>query len=987
MSKTCVDFGSFYDICDYLDYLHGLKKRLTPHDLAVAVNSLLEPESIDGILRDVGYNDAGWDDKFRARGWLYESVGILKEARAAEKKADKSRCLDYASDAMPPERGPRPVTGFTDSAMVEVFKDSLLSLPYDRLDFFCSSIMLRKRIDLDYGWFGDRARKIIETEEVHRVAQAMYDALSRIFGEKYTFEALDAALCSGGLKFELLGSPTRISDVQCGRKNQTRDDFRFLSKKEIGLILRDFRRDAKPKRDVKPMSDSFEFENYDHRKVDAYIAKMDVGAYAEDLEGNIAMPGHVTNGSDACGNYVTLGCIEGRSRINPDPVAEHEGDVRIRKTRYSCGGAGCHHCFQSWMKKEARNMTDRLMAGLFLQKNRVIRDKTRKRVILHFTLSPPPELYDFYRDPETRKTMRRYVMAKLNTVADFEGCAMIDHAYRFSDGLDYAFFEPHFHLLLTGYSEEGRIEAEYARWEKLLYDALLDNSVQDPDYHDFYKLTAVVYHSTVDTELDVYSLSKYLLSHAAVMVGDPLKARKSREHTVRWFGKFGYNNMRVAEIEVNMHQEQQDIAIRDVLQAAAKTGRTVNGGLSSTVTLESIHMSSVACGGVWKEHDRDGCVKLEYEPRNLTDAEYEDLGTYDTFDAASAKLRAVIKDYPAKAKTKFLDSLPAHRRSEAGIFDADDMALERGVIQFRIDLREVTESVDVERQGQIDRMSKGVDMVVKKLEARRAGFLDTVHEYERHIAAYERRDYDVMLHFRESEIRGAIEVRLGEIEALRKKISAIDAEIRGHRGALEDVGRQRGVGGSVVKSKTKSRFVTMYLSHDQAHLCPKCKRRLRHIYVDGDPDKVIGLIDSLPVGDTVSIDSNLDGLEIRDAMDDLRLGDIPAMPFYDDDRGLDYNWVQFHKPDFVGKFGSSVLEKHVLDADWYARRWGERLHNEGEALTRFDALLEMQGMVNPNYAGSRHCRDVGIHAYDPKSGGLVESPMAIQAQQPESVAD
>ena len=166
--------------------------------------------------------------------------------------------------------------------------------------------------------------------------------------------------------------------------------------------------------------------------------------------------------------------------------------------------------------------------------------------------------------------------------AGMEGGAMIDHAYRFTKGLERARFAPHFHALGTGFIDYNRCADIHREAKELGFfieprvrrgpsPAWLSPGALVPNYD-----VSVVRHAkngTLWTPGDVRKLARYLLSHASFVINDPLADEPDRsESAVRWFGIYGYNNYKAPRPE-SMLTHTEDLRsgiVRALNQAPGK---------------------------------------------------------------------------------------------------------------------------------------------------------------------------------------------------------------------------------------------------------------------------------------------------------------------------------------------------------------------------------------------------------------------------------
>ena len=100
---------------------------------------------------------------------------------------------------------------------------------------------------------------------------------------------------------------------------------------------------------------------------------------------------------------------------------------------------------------------------------------------------------------------------------------IIDHPYRFSEGLDSARLSPHLHLIVTGW---------------------LDGQIVKELYEKTHWIVSNI--SNMETWMDCYSLSQYLLSHSAVFMKE--EGKRSAEHSIRYFGECHNKKFKVIDV-------------------------------------------------------------------------------------------------------------------------------------------------------------------------------------------------------------------------------------------------------------------------------------------------------------------------------------------------------------------------------------------------------------------------------------------------------
>lgn len=363
---------------------------------------------------------------------------------------------------------------------------------------------------------------------------------------------------------------------------------------------------------------------------DVYIKQMSERVFMTHFKGLAVLPGHTNMGGDACGHWQIDGCLD---------QDDHPGLAAVKRIKYSCNQADCNKCFESWIRLRASAIASRLVAGALATNNPYMVDKTRSRVILHVTMAPPRENHDAYLDPDGRKQLRAGAIRALRRVGDIEGGCMIDHPYVFSEGLTRAIFKPHFHFLVTGWVEFDKVAAYCSDIERSL------NESEGTD--ERWSVGVVSYLSHATDRQNVFQMARYLLSHAGVILHDPLDPTSKREHTIRWFGKMAYNNAKTEMGFAGQHMAQQQNDIMRHVNKAVKGGDLVDAVIS----------------------------KVEYE--NVKNAEYTHLGTVDNTAEVVSTIQGVVhEDYLALTKSKTQDDS-----------SPENLPAEETIIQVRFNVR------------------------------------------------------------------------------------------------------------------------------------------------------------------------------------------------------------------------------------------------------------------------------------------------------------
>ena len=262
-------------------------------------------------------------------------------------------------------------------------------------------------------------------------------------------------------------------------------------------------------------SDSKEFHKDTRGGFYAYEQKNSSQHFAKDLVSDIMLPAHLYDGKESCGKWKLVGCLE-------TGLHAHRGGY-VKKTIQHCNHKGCKICASNAINREAKSITNRLMTFCNLKNNRKIYLKeNRSRILLHIIVSIPFEEHSLYLTKEGRKKLRTKAIKYLHQF-DIDGGVIIDHPYRFSEGLDSARLSPHLHLIVTGWLDGQMVKELYEESNWIVSNV-----------------------STIESWQDCYGLSRYLLSHSAVFLKG--EGKRSAEHSVRYFGECHNKKFKVESV-------------------------------------------------------------------------------------------------------------------------------------------------------------------------------------------------------------------------------------------------------------------------------------------------------------------------------------------------------------------------------------------------------------------------------------------------------
>ncbi len=318
-------------------------------------------------------------------------------------------------------------------------------------------------------------------------------------------------------------------------------------------------------------SDLEEFEDKRNVSSNGYVKKCAKQFYASQLVSDLSLPGHLTNGRASCGEW----------RIK---ICKHKDQHKSKKdqgkrVKFQCSNKGCVKCFDAVLKREALNMTARMVTSQVLKNNSKVYRGTHKKIsISHVIVDPDRSDYELAKTPEGRNMLKEKVILCLKKVGYF-GSTTISHPYRFSKpDLETIRFSPHYHNLSLGWMEHDKVEEIYRYENKPILDSYsktkkhnvwLNNtngwrviSVARKDKNG----NPLENSGKVYTEKACYNLAYYLLSHAGVIVKDPKK--RSSEHTVTYSGFCHNSKFKVKD--VLKYSEDGLTNLRKIIQGRMK---------------------------------------------------------------------------------------------------------------------------------------------------------------------------------------------------------------------------------------------------------------------------------------------------------------------------------------------------------------------------------------------------------------------------------
>ena len=433
-------------------------------------------------------------------------------------------------------------------------------------------------------------------------------------------------------------------------RDYERRNFINDMKKEDEFVMKEIRKDPNAFLPFDESVDEFDVVSYskkDHTSSrDSYYTAMEEQRFASEFVGNWALPGHVSNGKDSCGDFIPKGCLD---------IDNHK-----TKSSYSgffcssCGSIGCNKCLKQSIRKQAYKTSIRLTGvALNLGSNGFDDDGyTNYNNISHIAFSPPEELWVKLRDDKVFfKKYEKLIHSSLKELGMKAG-SIVFHSYRFTKGLKHLkmsklvpdnAFSPHWHVLAVGYLNGKQVK----RMEKGDFKKSDTGNGYDYDYRK-YKGMNIISLSLLKTRREVYNVVAYQLSHAGIEVksGD----KRSSKQIVRYFGKANPRHFKLSSV-LSSSQSGYD-QIDKIF--AGREKKTVEGNdyFLSKVGLSMIEFDfdfskSTSLDRKWFNNKRDleEFLKSNVSPRYdlKDDPDYDSLCSF-TSSVNPAKTKCVTPD-------------------------------------------------------------------------------------------------------------------------------------------------------------------------------------------------------------------------------------------------------------------------------------------------------------------------------------------------------
>lgn len=286
-------------------------------------------------------------------------------------------------------------------------------------------------------------------------------------------------------------------------------------------------------------------ESIDLSKLGQYEEAVTGGRFAGEQLHGLELPGSLFNGRRTCGGPYVLGHIG-------DRASDHEGGTQAKRGSMTCSSRACRMCWQVWKRKEARRIADKMAAAIVRAR---LADGGAaggpRTPIMHLIISfGPADQAEWASGPEGRARLRAAAIAELQRRGRFWGWCIIDHSYRFTDGLASAYLSPHLHVIAIGWLDYKLNAERFQRFKDVPYEMRAMRQRDGRTVERAYgrcRGVFVKHLSTLDTREDIYGVVDYLLSHCTASARR-LGETSGGEHAVRWGGYISNGRTQVAAV-------------------------------------------------------------------------------------------------------------------------------------------------------------------------------------------------------------------------------------------------------------------------------------------------------------------------------------------------------------------------------------------------------------------------------------------------------
>ncbi len=376
-------------------------------------------------------------------------------------------------------------------------------------------------------------------------------------------------------------------------------------------------------------ADAAAAETADMSSTERYDAAMAEGRFAGDMLPGLELPGALHGGRRTCGLGKTVGHIG-------DAASGHDGKACMRSCPMSCDGRPCRICFRFWADNEARKMADKMAAGI--ARARLADGGAAggaRTPVLHLVISLPPAEHAAWEagGPAERARIRKAAIAELLARGRIWAACVVDHSYRFVEGLEGAYLSPHLHVLAIGWLDY-RLNAErFLAYRNVPFETRSMRQANGRVINRVYgrgRGVFIKHISTLDTYDDVRDVSRYILSHSTASARR-LGELAGGEHAVRWVGQLANGRTRAAEVS---RYERGDLL--------ANSGAALPGQITAA---RIWHVSAP---------DVDGNTLSRAAPRHV----YEGTDHDAAMAALAAAAAGMQKDHPALTKNGGVLTMP-----------------------------------------------------------------------------------------------------------------------------------------------------------------------------------------------------------------------------------------------------------------------------------------------------------------------------------------
>ena len=301
-------------------------------------------------------------------------------------------------------------------------------------------------------------------------------------------------------------------------------------------------------------------EKADVTSTQLYEEAMTEGRFAGSMVPGCELPGALFAGRKTCGKIAVLGHIG-------DRASGHEGKVHAVCGAMSCRGRGCNMCHLAWKRDEARAVADKMSDAAVLGHIKESGASGGARLpVLHVAISfGPGDHAEWLSGPAGRARLRDAAIEELKRRCPWiYAWCVIDHTYRYTDGLEDMYPSPHLHVLMIGWLDYRLNKERFLKYKDVPYEVRPmrhpDGSVTERMYGRG-RGVFIKHLSTLDTREDIYHVADYDLSHCTALARRQGEL-SGGEHAVRWGGALANGKIKTASVS---RHERGELVANDLI--------------------------------------------------------------------------------------------------------------------------------------------------------------------------------------------------------------------------------------------------------------------------------------------------------------------------------------------------------------------------------------------------------------------------------------